>query len=313
MLIGAFVAGIDFAPFSTTDSSSDSQGSTRWKKSWLTVSSASSTWRVFLNGLFRMSKRTINTTGVSTPNAATDTLGTQTPEFFEQLAMGKCRFKHIILFGPPGVGKGAQAEIISRGYGLIHLSTGEMIRQAIQDQTPLGHRVQEAVEAGHLAEDDDVLEIIMDRIDRPEFAEGFVMDGFPRTVVQAQRLEKLMTERDKRIDFALFFTASEEVILERLTGRRVCKNCGSTYHSKFKRPKIKGVCDRCHGEVVQRHDDDPAIYQKRLSEYQQRTKPLVNFYKDSGVMVEVNAAQLILAVARDVAAVLDVPEGLAEA
>jgi adenylate kinase len=232
---------------------------------------------------------------------------TKTPELVEQLAMGKCRFKNIILFGPPGVGKGAQAEILSRGYGLVHLSTGEMIRQAIKEGNPLGLRVKEAVEAGNLADDDTVLEIIMGQIDRPEFGAGFVMDGFPRTVVQAERFNELMVARDKTVNCSLFLTAPEETIVERLAGRRVCSDCGSTYHARFKRPRIEGVCDNCHGEVVQRHDDNPAVYHKRLQEYQKRTTPLVNFYRDSGVMVEVNAAQPILDVAKEISKILDVP------
>lgn len=211
--------------------------------------------------------------------------------------MSEPRYRNIVLFGPPGVGKGAQAQILASRYGLVHLSTGEVIRDEIKRETDLGLRVKEAVEGGKFADDETVLGIIRQRLDMEEFQKGFVMDGFPRNLIQAAKLDEMLAQRGKAVDCALFFDAPEEVVLARLEGRRICSSCGATYHKLFNRPKIRGICDRCQGIVVRRHDDSPTVHRSRLKTYRKLTAPLLEFYKAQGKVRMVNSDQSISAVA----------------
>lgn len=208
--------------------------------------------------------------------------------------------RNIILFGPPGVGKGAQAQILSHRYELPHLSTGDVIRDEIARQTPLGLRVRDAVNQGQFADDETVLGIVMSHIDLPGYAKGFVMDGFPRTVRQAEMFDLLLTHRDRRVSYALFITAPVETILNRLAGRRICSQCGQTYHKEFKRPKIHGICDVCFGKVVHRQDDTPEAHRDRLQTYAEKTLPLEEYYKKTGILVHVNGDQTVDQVAAEI-------------
>jgi adenylate kinase len=213
-------------------------------------------------------------------------------------------YQGIVLFGPPGVGKGAQARELSRHYGLVHLSTGDLIREEIRRATPLGRKVKDAVERGEFADDETVLGIVMSQIDRPEFIEGFVMDGFPRNLRQAEMLDQLLEERGRRITSALFITAPDEVVLRRLAGRRVCANCGATYHEDFFRSRTASICDDCGGRLELRHDDDPATHRERLSIYRSQTAPLADYYQQTGVLRTVNGNQPINAVAAEIRQIL---------
>jgi adenylate kinase len=208
--------------------------------------------------------------------------------------------RNIILFGPPGVGKGAQAQILSQTYHLKHLSTGDVIRDEIAKGTDLGLRVKEAVNRGEFADDETVLGIVMSRIDTPEYQNGFVMDGFPRTIRQAELFDQLLANRGKKVDFALFFSAPEETVLRRLAGRRICSSCGATYHEEFRRPRIPGVCDSCKGKVVKRHDDEPTTHRDRLRAYVQKTLPLAEYYRRKGVLVDINGDQSVESVAEQI-------------
>jgi adenylate kinase len=203
---------------------------------------------------------------------------------------------NLILFGPPGVGKGAQAQLLSYGHGIVHLSTGDVIRDEIARDTELGKRVREAVSHGDFADDETVLGIVISRVDLPEYASGFVIDGFPRTVRQAEMLDLLLADRERKISHALFITAPEKTILQRLGGRRICSKCGRTYHKEFRRPKIHGICDDCRSTVIRRHDDDPDTHRERLRIYSEKTLPLADYYRRTGVLVEVNGDQPIEAV-----------------
>lgn len=208
--------------------------------------------------------------------------------------------RNIIIFGPPGVGKGAQAQILSHRYNLRHLSTGDVIRDEIARETPLGLEVREAVNRGDFAADETVLEIVMSRIDSPDFQEGFVMDGFPRTVRQAEMFDSLLADRGRRVSYALFIDAPEETILSRLAGRRVCSKCGKTYHKEFKRSRTRGICDDCMGKLIRRHDDDPVTHRERLRTYYQKTLPLSDYYRRRGVLVNINGDQPIDGVAQEI-------------
>jgi adenylate kinase len=200
---------------------------------------------------------------------------------------------NLILFGPPGVGKGAQAQLLSYGHGIVHLSTGDVIRDEIARGTELGKRVRAAVGRGEFADDETVLGIVMSRVDLPEYANGFVIDGFPRTVRQAEMFDVLLADRERKVSHALFITAPEETILKRLAGRRICSKCGRTYHKEFRRPKIHGICDDCKSKVIRRHDDDPATHRERLRVYGEKTLPLADYYRRTGVLVEVDGDQSI--------------------
>ena len=227
---------------------------------------------------------------------------------FREEDMASAKFTNIVLFGPPGVGKGAQASILCHRHALPHLSTGEVIRDEIKKGSELGKRVQEAVGRGEFADDETVLDIIMHSIDLPELQAGFVMDGFPRNLIQARRLDEMMAERGREIDCALFLSADSKVVLERLHGRRICADCSATYHKEYKRPSIHGICDDCGGKVKRRHDDSPEVFQQRLDAYQQKTAPLFEFYQKAGKLSEVDAARTIDEVAAEIYRVITADE-----
>lgn len=214
-------------------------------------------------------------------------------------------YQGIVLFGPPGVGKGAQASILSRSRRVVHLSTGDLIRDEIRRGTRLGIRVRDSVNRGEFADDETVLGIVMARIDRPEFQDGFVMDGFPRNIRQAELLDALLAERGLRVACAVFITAPDEVVLERLAGRRVCGKCRATYHEQFRRSKTAGICDDCGGPLERRHDDDPATHRERLATYHRQTKPLSQYYTKTGVLRSVDGDQQIDRVAFEISQVLN--------
>ena len=214
-------------------------------------------------------------------------------------------YQGIVLFGPPGVGKGAQASILSRSRGLVHLSTGDLIRDEIRRGTRLGIRVRDAVNRGEFADDETVLGIVMARIDRPEFQDGFVMDGFPRNIRQAELLDSLLAERGLRVACAVFITAADEIVLQRLAGRRVCSRCRTTYHEQFRRSKTEGICDDCGGVLERRHDDDPVTHRERLLTYHRQTEPLAEYYKRTGIIRTVDGDQTIDRVAIEISTILE--------
>jgi adenylate kinase len=194
----------------------------------------------------------------------------------------------LVLLGAPGVGKGTQAAEISRRTGLPHISTGDLLRAAIRDGSPLGRRVAAIVERGELVPDGLVAEMMEERLARPDAADGFLLDGFPRTVAQADLLDRILAKRGQALDRVIGIEVPEAEIVDRLEGRRSCGHCGATYHVRYNRPKVDGVCDRCGSELRQRPDDAEAVIAQRLKAYREQTAPLVARYRKTGRLVEID-------------------------
>jgi adenylate kinase len=190
---------------------------------------------------------------------------------------------NLIFFGPPGAGKGTQAQLLQQREGIPQISTGDMLRAAIRAQTPLGRRAQQYVDAGELVPDDVMIEIVEDRLNKPDARRGFVLDGFPRTVGQALALDRALEASARRIDVAVYFVVSDEVIVHRLAGRRVCRQAGHIYHLEAHPPEVAGRCDIDGSPLYQREDDREETVWKRLEVYHRETEPLADFYRRRGV------------------------------
>lgn len=185
---------------------------------------------------------------------------------------------NIILFGAPGAGKGTQAEAIAERKSIPTISTGNIIRDALKSGSELGLKAKNYMADGGLVPDEIVIEIIKERIAKDDCKQGFILDGFPRTIPQAEALDKMGVNIDKVIEISV----SDAIIIDRMSGRRVCENCGSSYHLKNKRPQKEGICDKCQGTLVQREDDQPDTVKNRLKIYHEQTKPLENYYEKQG-------------------------------
>ena len=183
-----------------------------------------------------------------------------------------------ILLGPPGAGKGTQAVRIVEKYGIPHISTGDIFRDNIKRQTELGKKAQEYMNKGELVPDDLVIEIATDRLLRDDCKKGFLLDGFPRTVYQAEKLDEFMQAHGGKIDHVINLEVEDDLLIFRLTGRRVCKQCGASFHVVNIPPKVEGICDRCGGELVQRADDTEETVKNRITVYKEQTMPLIDYY-----------------------------------
>ena len=199
----------------------------------------------------------------------------------------------VILLGPPGAGKGTQAKLISEKFSIPHISTGDIFRANIKEKTPLGIEAKRYIDNGKLVPDEVTIGIVKDRLTKDDCDNGFLLDGFPRTVAQAEALDEFLKGINKDLDVALLIKVPEEFILERMTGRRVCTSCGASYHIRFNPPKIEGKCDICDNELIQRKDDTEATVKERLEVYSKQTYPLINYYKDNGIISEVNGTESI--------------------
>jgi adenylate kinase len=191
---------------------------------------------------------------------------------------------NIVILGPPGVGKGTYAEFLSKKYGIPKISVGDLFRAAIKNRTELGKRIQSYVSSGELVPDETVIELVKNRLEEPDCKNGFLLDGYPRTVPQAEAMTEF-----KRIDAALNFVAPDEVITERIGGRRTCSKCGAIYHIKNVPPTIEGVCDRCTGRLVQRSDEKPEVIKNRLEVYREKTQPVADYLRKKGLLVDIDA------------------------
>ncbi|MCM8790118.1 MAG: adenylate kinase [Candidatus Omnitrophica bacterium] len=194
----------------------------------------------------------------------------------------------LVLLGPPGAGKGTQSVVLANKYGLPHISTGDILREAVREGLPLGLEAKAYMDRGELVPDKVVTGIVAERLKKPDTRPGFILDGFPRTLKQAEELDKALKAMSSGIDIVLYFATSPEVAIERLTGRRVCKSCGFNYHVKNMPPKKEGVCDRCGGELFQRPDDTEATVRNRLKVYEDQTKPLIDYYMKQGILKRVS-------------------------
>lgn len=197
---------------------------------------------------------------------------------------------NMILLGPPGAGKGTQAVNIVEKYDVPHISTGDIFRENIKNGTELGKKAQEYMNRGELVPDELVCEIATDRLSREDCAEGFLLDGFPRTVFQAEKLDEFLAANGKKVDAVINLEVEKEELITRLTGRRVCRKCGASFHVVNIPPKTEGVCDYCGGELYQRDDDTVETAENRISVYDTQTKPLVDYYTKAGCIVNIDGA-----------------------
>ncbi|MBF0212537.1 MAG: adenylate kinase [Magnetococcales bacterium] len=198
---------------------------------------------------------------------------------------------NLIFMGPPGAGKGTQARRIAERYAIPQLSTGDMLRAAVKAGTPVGLQAKAAMESGGLVTDEIVVGIIGDRIGEPDCAKGFILDGFPRTVGQAQALDAMLIERGLKIDQVIDITAADDALVSRITGRRTCGKCGEGYHIEHKRPAQENVCDKCGGSLVMRADDNEETVRNRLTVYHGQTAPVLDFYRSKGEIKTVDGMQ----------------------
>ncbi len=194
----------------------------------------------------------------------------------------------LMIIGPPGVGKGTQAEMIKKEFDLCHLSTGNILRDAVQQNTPLGMKVKKYLDSGELVPDEVVGEIIEEKLREDDVKERFLLDGFPRTAQQVEILDEILNRLQEKLDAAFLIHLNEGEIIRRLSGRRVCSQCATLYHVSNKPPKRDGICDECGGALIKREDDREEVIKERLTVYQRQTKPVIEIYKERGVLFEID-------------------------
>lgn len=206
----------------------------------------------------------------------------------------------LMIMGPPGAGKGTQAERLVKDLDITHISTGDMFRAAIKEGTEMGKKAKDYMDKGQLVPDEVVVGLVKDRLSQPDCAKGFLLDGFPRTLPQADALSKTLDSMGIKLDGVINIEVPRERLMDRLTGRRVCRACGASYHVLFNAPKKEGVCDGCGGELYQRSDDNEETVSNRLDVYEAQTQPLIDYYQKQGVLLNINGDQDINLVLKDV-------------
>jgi adenylate kinase len=212
---------------------------------------------------------------------------------------------NLILLGPPGAGKGTQAKRLQQAHDLVQLATGDMVRAAIASGSELGRRVRAIYDAGRLVPDDIIIEMIAERIAQPDAARGFILDGFPRTVPQAEALDRMLAARGRKLDHVILMEVDEPTLIDRISGRFSCAKCGASYHERYNRPKVEGQCDLCGAaDFVHRPDDRPEAIATRLAAYRNQTAPILPYYRDRGILRSVDGMAEIDEVTREIEAVI---------
>lgn len=206
----------------------------------------------------------------------------------------------VILLGPPGAGKGTQASKLTNDYDLIHISTGDIFRSNIKDETELGKMVKDVIAEGHLVSDDLTNSLVFDRISEEDCKNGFLLDGFPRNLVQAKALDDWLEKNDKNLTKVVNIEVDSEELIRRISGRRVCSSCGKPYHVDMTPSKVEGVCDICGGEVIQRPDDNEATVKDRINVYETQTWPLIEYYTNHGKLFTVDGSETVEAVYQNI-------------
>jgi adenylate kinase len=211
---------------------------------------------------------------------------------------------NIMLFGAPGAGKGTQAKFLIERYAIPQISTGDILRAAIVDGTEMGLEAKKYMDDGKLVPDSTIIGIIKDRLQKDDCKKGFILDGFPRTIAQAEALEEMMKDMGISLDKVISLNVPDELIVGRITGRRVCKECGASFHVEFNPAKEEGKCDFCGGELITRKDDTAETVEKRLEAYHAQTAPLFKFYSEKGIMVDLDGTKEVEEVTKDIIKVL---------
>jgi adenylate kinase len=211
----------------------------------------------------------------------------------------------IVLFGPPGAGKGTQAKFISEEFNVPHISTGDILRENVREGTALGKKAKTFMDKGALVPDEILIDIIKDRLQKPDTRKGFLLDGFPRTLKQAEALDPILDDINKKLDAVVNVDVSANELVRRLAGRRTCRSCQASYHVKSNPPKVQGVCDQCGGELYQRADDTEAAINHRIEVYKNQTQPLIDYYKKKGLLIDIDGEREIDEVRSDVKKALE--------
>lgn len=211
---------------------------------------------------------------------------------------------NILIMGPPGAGKGTQADVIVKEFGIPHISTGDAFRLAMKQGTPIGIKAKEYIDKGELVPDDVTIGIVEERLQQPDCKIGFLLDGFPRTLAQAEALDQILGRLNTKLDDVINLKVDSDNLLARITGRRVCKSCGTSYHIVFNPPKVEGICDKDGGELYQRPDDNEDSVRTRLDEYSNKTAPLLTFYENQNLLRHIDGEQDIDVVSQNIVSLL---------
>lgn len=212
---------------------------------------------------------------------------------------------NLIFLGPPGAGKGTQAKRVAEKYGIPQISTGDMLREAVAKGTELGKKAKEYMDKGELVPDEVVIGIVKERLQQPDCEKGFILDGFPRTLAQAEALDEMLKELNKKIDAVINIVVPEEEVVKRITNRRTCRNCGAVYHLIYAPPKEDNKCDKCGGELYQRDDDKEETVRERYRVYRENTEPLIDYYRKKGILYDVDGTKDIEGVWKEIEAILE--------
>lgn len=212
---------------------------------------------------------------------------------------------NVLLMGPPGAGKGTQADLIKDRYPIPHISTGDMFREAVSTGTELGREAKKYMDSGKLVPDEVTIGIVQERLAQDDCKEGFLLDGFPRTVKQAEALDQVLAKLGKKVEAAINITVPEDILYERMSGRISCKDCKTVYHLKFNPPAKAGICDKCGGELIQRSDDQGDTVKRRLEVYAEQTNPLIEYYEKQGVLNDIDGNRDSQAVFADIVKVME--------